>query len=171
MILQDTEKDMISIREARISDMDDIAEIIISAWQHGFDGLVDASFPKTMSKEKYASIFVDTIQKKTEKAFVFEQDNVVLGYASGKLLSDKYDSEVRYLYVHPEAQGNGIGSKLLEEMKSYFRVENCKTMIIWTLLGARNNQFYSDHGGSGMETKELEIGSMKYSGVGYCFDL
>lgn len=162
---------MTSIRDAVTADMNDIAELIISAWQHGFDGIVDASFPKSMTKEKYASIFVDTIQNKSEKAFVFKQDNVVLGYASGRLLSDKYDSEIRYLYVHPEAQGNGIGSKLLEEMKSYFRVNNCKTMIIWTLLGARNNQFYSDHGGSGIETKELEIGGMKYSGVGYCFDL
>lgn len=162
---------MTSIREAIITDVDDIAEIIIAAWQHGFDGIVDSSFPKTMSKEKFASTFQDTILNQTEKVYVCTQDNAVVGYVSGKLLSGKYDSEVLSFYVSPEAQGSGIGSKLLDKMKSYFQDNNCKTMLIWTLLDAKNNKFYSVHGGRGMETRELEIGSMKYAGVGFHFDL
>ena len=163
--------DMTSIREALITDADDIAEIIIAAWQLGFDGLVDSSFPKTMSKEKLASTFQDTILNQTEKVYVCTQDNAVVGYVSGKLLTGKYDSEVLSFYVSPNAQGNGIGSKLLEEIKLYFQEKNCKTMLIWTLLNAKNNQFYCIHGGKGMETRELEIGSMKYPGVGFRFDL
>lgn len=159
------------IREALITDADDIAEIIIAAWQHGFDGIVDSSFPNAMSKEKFACITLDTIQDQTEKVYVYIQDNAIVGYVSGRLLSGKYDSEVRAFYVSPEAQGNGIGTKLLEEIKSYFQDKNCKTMLIWTLLNAKNNQFYSIHGGRGMETRELEIGRMKYPGVGFRFDL
>lgn len=159
------------IREALITDADDIAEIIIAAWQHGFDGLIDSSFPKAMSKKNFADISLEAIRDQAEKVYVYTQDNAIVGYISGRVLSGKYDSEVRGLYVSPKAQGGGIGRKLLEEMKSHFRGKNCETMLIWTLLNATNNQFYSNHGGRKMEARELEIGNRKYAGVGFCFDL
>jgi hypothetical protein len=44
-------------------------------------------------------------------------------------------------------------------------------MIIWTLLGAKNNDFYRKHGGIQKENKEIEIGTVKYSGIGFSFNL
>ena len=159
------------IREATINDTDSLARILLDTWNNAYEGIIDPNYPKTMSKDKYVKIINNNIKNNVEKILVFEKDDAILGFVSGKLQSGKYDSEVIGLYIHPESQGKGIGSELLKEMKSYFMREKCKCMIIWTLLDAKNNQFYRKHGGVEKENKEIEIGTRKYSGIGFVFNL
>jgi hypothetical protein len=54
-------------------------------------------------------------------------------------------------------------------MKRYFAAGKRRRMIIWTLLGARNDAFYHKHGGSGKEYKDLEFGKKMYPGIGFEF--
>jgi len=75
------------------------------------------------------------------------------------------------LYIDPEFQGHGIGGLLLTEMRNQFRRLSCRSLIIRTILGVRNNEFYRKQGGSPLERKQLEIGGSYYEGVGFVFDL
>lgn len=159
------------VRRALISDADPIAGIIVSAWKTAYVGIVDSDYLATVSRDKYTGIFTGIIGDSLQTVFVFERDKSVLGFVSGKTQEGKYDSQVIGLYVQPEDQGNGIGSILLDEIRKHFKSNNCKTTIIWTLLGAENNSFYRKHGGAGKEFKEIQIGAETYSGVGFVFDL
>lgn len=185
------------IRDAREDDSRAIAEIIVSAWQHAYDGVIDPSHPGTMQPDRYIDIMETNIREKREKILVWEETGNVVGFISGRLLKEEcgteaatgtgsetgaafvsesscgagHSAEVVGLYIRPEFQGRGIGSRLLTEMKAFFRRRGCGSLIIWTLLGARNNEFYRKHGGSPLEHKELEIGGTSYRGVGFVFNL
>ncbi|MCK5785800.1 MAG: GNAT family N-acetyltransferase [Candidatus Sabulitectum sp.] len=159
------------VRRALTGDADSIAGIIVDAWQTAYAGIVDAEYSASLNREKYSGVFTSIIRENKQTVFVFEKNNTVFGVVSGKKEAGKYDSQVVGLYVHPEEQGSGIGSSLLEEMKKHFESENCKTMIIWTLLGAKNNSFYKKHDGILRESKEIRLGEKAYPGVGFAFDL
>jgi len=159
------------VRRALISDADPMAGIIVSAWQKAYTGIVYAGYSATLNREKYSRIFTGMIEKSLQIVFVFERDKSVLGFVSGKTQEGKYDSQVVGLYVQPEEQGRGIGSILLDQMMKHLESENCKTAILWTLLGAQNNSFYKKHGGAEKEFKDIWIGTKTYPGIGYVFNL
>ena len=69
--------------------------------------------------------------------FVAEEDGHVLGFSGVK------DGELTHLYVDPEAQNLGIGSRLLEHAKA----ESPDGLFLWVFqknVGAR--RFYKRHG-------------------------
>jgi GNAT superfamily N-acetyltransferase len=157
------------IREAVVDDADNIADIIIKAWRTGFVGIIDSSYIKKMESEKYSGIFKDRISNKKETVLVYEKNNIIKGFVSGSMHVQNYCSELDGLYVYPKYQGCGIGTSLLRQIISIFKQNNCKNMVVWTLLGADNNEFYMRHGGTPKEYKEYEFDSKICKGVGYEF--
>ncbi len=161
----------IEIRPAKIEDADFMAGVLVAAWQNAYTGIVNADYPATLSRDKYSKMFAGIIEKHSQTVYVFEKNRSVYGFVSGRMEEGEYDCQIVGLYVSPEEQGNGIGSILLDKMTKHFKINNCRKMIVWTLLGAKNNSFYRKHGGAGKEFKEITIGSETYSGVGFVFDL
>ena len=101
---------------------------------------------------------------------MYEENNLIKGFVSGKK-NEKYDCEIVSIYVDPQYQNQGIGKKLLEHEKMYFKNTGCKKMIIWTIKGFQNNKFYEKNGGIIKEKKEIEYGNKKYPGIGFVFKL
>jgi len=159
------------IRPAKVSDAKSISRIIVDAWQNAYSGIIDPVYPSNLKKEKYTVIFEDIIRSKAEWVYVYEIQNSIIGFVSWKMLDGKHDSEVKGLYVLPDQQGKGIGSSLLNYAKEFLKCSGCANSILWTLLGASNNNFYESNGGVGTENKKLKIGSKEYTGIGYLFDL
>lgn len=164
------------IRRATIEDAEGIAETIVRAWKYAYEGIVDPAFVSTMKTEHFVRIMETNMRENREEIFVYEEGKLVVGFISGRFLSENdqtasYDSEVVGLYVRPERQGQGIGSKLLWKILKYFFLKKQKHVIIWTLQGANNNKFYKKHGGAPKEHKKIEIGGQNYHGVGFHFDL
>jgi GNAT superfamily N-acetyltransferase len=169
---------MQGIREAQLGDAQDIAEIIVGAWQHAYEGIVDPRFPPSLRTETFVSIMEKNLREKREQIFVYESPvGRVEGFISGREGDDiktdnpGYDAEIVGLYVRPDAQGRGIGTKLFKELTACFRGGGRSRMIAWTLLGAKNNSFYVKQGGVARERKRIEIGGRSYPGVGFSFEL
>lgn len=133
--------------------------------------MVDPGYPGRLSVEKFTNIFKNIINENKETVFVCEVESKVLGFVSGILLQDKYCAEVKGLYVRPSNQGAGIGGRLLGYIHEFFVLAGCKNIIVWTLLGAKNNLFYKVKGGVPCEHKLLQIGGKQYDGVGFVFSL
>jgi len=158
------------IREAILSDAECMADILVRAWSTAYAGLIDSRYPETMERDSYGDIFKYNIKHGTEMIFVYMQDGNVRGFVSGHFRKDRYDCEIKGLYVDPEFQGRGMGGELMEAMLDFFREHRCQHLIVWTLKGAKNNTFYSRYGGIVMENKELDIGGSSYPGVGFLFE-
>ena len=54
------------------------------------------------------------------------------------------EAQIRYMAVHDEAQGRGLGTEMIAELESIARQENMK----WVILQARENavSFYKNNG-------------------------
>ncbi len=156
------------IRKAKLDDADIIADIIIKAWQSGFVGIVDDSYIQKMESSKYADIFRDRINGNKDIVLVYEDNSYIIGFASGSIDADNYCSELDGLYIYPNHQSQGIGTSLFKEIMSIFKQYYCHKMIVWTLLDARNNEFYIRHGGLVKRRKEYEFDTQKCEGV--CFE-
>ena len=159
------------IRNAKLKDTESIAKVIVEAWQSAYTDIINPSFSLSMKVDNFVSIMSNNISNNLETIFVYEDDGKIKGFISGKTANNKYDCETVGLYISPEYQHQGIGKELLNEMKKYFKNKRCKTMIIWTLLNAKNNGFYKKQGGEILEEKELKIGTEFYPGIGFVFYL
>ena len=101
---------------------------------------------------------------------MYEENNIVKGFISGKIHNNK-NCEIIQLYVGLKFQGKNIGTELLNYMKINFKNRSCIKITIWTLKNIRNNSFYIKNGGKVFEEKDLEIGNMKYPGIGFIIEL
>ena len=160
------------IREARLSDSNAIAEIIVETWQKAYIDIVDRKYVENMDLRRFIQIMTDNIQLKKEIIYVYEDNGIIKGFISGKFINDTdHQCETVGFYILPQHQRMGIGSKLLQEMEKYFSERDCRKMILWTLKGAKNNSFYKKNGGVIANEKILEIGDGEYNGVGFSFNL
>jgi N-acetylglutamate synthase-like GNAT family acetyltransferase len=158
------------IRRARISDLEKMAEINTNAWKINYKGIIDDDFLQTRTTETFIKRRMESNWLENTKTFVYEEDNIVKGFVSGEN-EKKNNCEIGALYVGPEYQGQGIGTKLLEYMKKYYKNVGYKKLIIWTIKGLQNNKFYEKHGEEINEEKEYNYGEKKYQGIGFVFDL
>lgn len=158
------------IRRAILSDVNQIATVIMRAWEVAYTGIIDPEYIENMDKDRYVSIFKNNILKQEEIIFVYDEKGVK-GFISGKEHDGKYDCEIVGLYVNPENQGKGIGKLLFQKMKEEFRTRGKSSLIVWTIDKADNNGFYLKIGGVKRENKTLNYGGKSYTGVGFGFDL
>jgi len=160
------------IREAKLNDSEAIAEIIVEAWQGAYAGIVDQKYVDNMKIQRFVHIMSKNIKQKKEKIFIYEENEITKGFISGKFIDDKdHQCETVGFYVLPKYQRMGIGEKLLLKMKQYFSENSCRKMMLWTLMGAKNNAFYTNNGGTITDEKMLNIGDKEYSGVRFSFKL
>ncbi|WP_321990778.1 GNAT family N-acetyltransferase [Marispirochaeta aestuarii] len=160
------------VREARLQDSKAIAEIIVETWKYAYTGIVDKDYVDNLNVQSFIQIMMRNLQQKKETIFVYEEDETIKGFISGKLLKkDNYQCEIVGFYVLPEFQQAGIGKILFQHINKYFSERNCHKMILWTLKGAKNNSFYEKNGGVISHEKLLKIGEKEYAGVGYSFNL
>ncbi len=160
------------IREANIYDSKVIAEIIVETWRSAYIGIIDQKYANTLDVQRFIQIITDNIQQNKEAIFVYEENKIIKGFISGKLLDDdNYQCEIVGLYVLPIYQQQGIGRLLFQRINKFFIKQNCQKMILWTLKGAKNNSFYAYNGGVIADEKSLKIGKKEYKGVGFSFDL
>ncbi|HOP62475.1 MAG TPA: GNAT family N-acetyltransferase [Spirochaetota bacterium] len=161
------------IRDALIEDSGHIAEIIVSAWQTAYEGVIDPGFPATLSVEKFTEIFRDNIGDSKEIIRIHNSgDGEITGFISGVIKNEgRHDSEIIGLYVSPSSQGKGIGRGLLLHMLSFFKDSGCRSTMLRTLKGVKNNSFYEKLGGIAAEEISLEFGGKDYRGTVYTWEL
>ncbi len=162
------------IREAAADDINSMTSIITKVWKK--EVFTSKNYPDILmelkyNENKYTKNLTKEINFNLIKAFVYEQNNKIAGFISGKLRLSEYDSEIIEFYVDPDCQNKGIGSKLFNKMVSYFKKNNRKKLIVWTLSTTKFNNFYKKHGGIEKKYKEIILGNKKYTEAGYCFNI
>lgn len=108
-------------------------------------------------REVYFKDMIDNVYDNDGKIYVAKEDNKIVGFIAGVMVKydeiDKYGyvihkrGEVIELMVTNNVQSNGIGSKLLRKMESYFKNKGCLYIQI-DVFGYNKNaiSFYNKHG-------------------------
>ena len=161
------------IRRAISNDLKRISEIASNAWKINYKGIIDDNFLQTRTVDNFNQRGMETkwLEDKKIDTFVLGENNSIKGFISGNEYNADNYCEIGRLYVDPEYQKQGIGTKLLEYMINYYKNNGYKKMIIWTIKGLPNNNFYRKFGNIMKEKKEYTYGDKKYTGLGFEIDL
>jgi len=118
------------LRRATPADAPRLAEILTAAHAG------QAWFPQHLNDPGENAWFVETILLPEYEVWVVEEDGAAVAYAAlqGDLLA--------HLFVHPDAQGRGIGTALLDFMKR----ERPQGFTLWTHQANDACAFYEKRG-------------------------
>jgi GNAT superfamily N-acetyltransferase len=138
------------IRAARADDLDPVVDVFLACWTTSY-----AAFdPPAMDRDRATALWRAALAAST--AFVADDDAVV-GVARCSVADARVDS----LYVHPHAQGGGLGARLLEACVDQLRGAGARTASLWVFApNAPARAFYERQGWrpTGRERVEAQYG-------------
>jgi ribosomal protein S18 acetylase RimI-like enzyme len=140
----------IDIRKAEANDAEDIASIHHAAWQGAYSGIIPHRALNAMLARRGESWWASAIRR-AASVLVVEIGGTVVGYATiGRNRSRdlKQEGEIYELYVRPEYQGIGLGTRLFAAARERLAAHGLKGMVVWALEDNSNAcAFYDGAGG------------------------
>lgn len=146
---------MTLVRAAVEADAAAIAEIHVRAWQRAYEGIVDADHLASLSIAERTATWAAGLRAGRMPdggdIFVAEVDAKVAGWVTCGASRDADAAadvgELHGIYVHPNMQGQGVGSALMKECRAQLRQQGFvrATLLVLTLnVDARC--WYESHG-------------------------
>ena len=140
----------IEIRDARLSDADEIGEIHILAWQHAYRGLMPDEYLDGLSIGDRRQMWRRTLgpdQEATTRVLVATLTGEVRGFTivGGARDHDvgKATGELYAINVHPDAWRQGIGRALVSSSVDALAADGYHEAVLWVLVGNdRARRFY-----------------------------
>lgn len=150
------------IRLMEEKDIQSVQQVAQKTWYDTYEGIIPRHVQHRFLKSAYQK---KTLQRRMKHDYmvVAEVDRQVVGFAHFSMLDLRKFSLLNALYILPEFQNSGIGSKLLEAGISY--LEQAKMIYLYV---EKNNekaiQFYKRKGFESIsETRENFIGYPLYT--------
>ena len=158
------------IRPATLDDRDRIREIARETWHDTYDELEADTIDATID-EWYGDEALETALSKPGTAFlVAEKGDDAVGFTHGVVTEDEGD--VLRMAVHPDHQGEGVGTalheRLCEDLQD-FNMERMRAIDLASNEGGR--QFYEQQGFERTGEGEVEIGGEQRREVVYTLEL
>ncbi len=140
----------VDIRKAEPRDADAIAEVHQTAWRGAYQGIIPHRALNAMIGRRGPQWWAHAIRRATS-ILVVEVGGKVAGYATigrnrAKELSQQ--GEIYELYLKPECQGIGLGTRLFAAARARLLAHGMKGLVVWALednVGALD--FYTGAGG------------------------
>lgn len=140
----------IDIRQANSADAAAVAEVHAESWDHAYRGIIPHKPLRDMITRR-DSAWWQRIIDRSAAVLVVDLGGKVVGYATmGKNRTEqlKADGEIYELYVLPEYQGIGLGSKLFSAAVSMLKNHNLSSYVVWALEDNDNAlRFYEGKNG------------------------
>lgn len=166
-------KDEYEIRLNELKDQEQMARIKVDGWRNAYDNIISKSYLKKLNYQEQTNRYIASFDEYKDLVYVAVNGDEVLGYSCfNDLESEKYDSELRSLYIKNEHLNKGIGTSLFIETGKHLHELNKHNMIVWCFKENMNaRKFYEDLGGSVVEEKTVTIDDNTYEEVCYYYDL
>jgi len=131
---------VISIRKAEKSDARRLADIAYQAWETGILPLLtERDGMREAEQKRLAQAVAETLSR----IIVAEVDGIAVGWCSRSARR----AYIPFLFVMPELQGHGIGSRLLRRMESMLELEGAERVHLETPAdNVRAVRFYEKQG-------------------------
>ena len=141
----------VDVRRAEPDDALAISETHRAAWQHAYAGMIPYKTLMSMVERRSHEWWQRAIRGSTS-ILVLEVGGMIAGYATlglNRARSLPQEGEIYELYLRPEYQGVGLGSRLFSEARRLLVSLGCKGLVVWSLSdNERAIDFYRGLGGS-----------------------
>ena len=140
----------IDIRKAEPRDAGDIAEVHLQAWRGAYSGIIPHRTLTSMINRRGADWWANAIRR-AATVLVVEIGGQIAGYATickNRARELRQQGEIYELYLRPEYQGIGLGSRLFAAARARLADHGLKGMVVWALEDNQNAlAFYAGAGG------------------------
>jgi ribosomal protein S18 acetylase RimI-like enzyme len=164
---------LITIRDARESDAEAIAEVHDAAWRHAYRGIIPGRELERMIARRGPKWWRSAILRRS-RLVVLDFDDAIGGYASygrNRVPALAYGGEIFELYIAPEFQGLGFGKRLFSAARKDLAEHGYGSFLVWAL--AENEPalaFYRRLGGKVVRRAYERFGAELRERVAFAFD-
>jgi len=164
---------VITIRSARESDAAGIAEVHDAAWRDAYRGIIPGRELERMIARRGPLWWHSAIQRGS-RLLVLDFAEIIGGYASygrNRVPSLHYGGEIFELYIAPEFQGLGFGTKLFDVARKDLAEHGYPSFLVWALSdNERAIQFYLKLGGKSIRQASERFGREVRARTAFAFD-
>lgn len=166
-----------SIRPAKLNDASGIAKVHVDSWRSSYKGLIADNFLAALSYERRTEIWSQNLSDLQNGRFLYVAETGpgdIVGFVAAGPESEgypNYQGELDAIYLLQQAQGQGLGRKLVKVVMRELYQRGFSSMLLWVLdddLPAR--KFYEALGGSYLRAKPIDIGSQSLTEVAYVWN-
>lgn len=140
----------IDIRKAEPRDAAAIADVHLEAWRGAYGGIIPHKTLMAMINRRGADWWANAIRRAATVLLV-EIGGTVAGYATigrNRARELKQQGEIYEIYLRPEYQGIGLGTRLFAAARRQLADHGLKGMVVWALEENENAlAFYAGAGG------------------------
>ncbi len=163
---------VISIRRARSEDALAVSEVFSAAWREAYAGIIPGVALEQMLTRRGPRWWRSAIGR-SRPLVVLDVAETVAGYISYGRCRDRAlpaDGEVDELYLLPEYQGLGFGTRMFRAVRNDLADRGAKRLAVWALAdNERACTFYRRLGGRRIAETTDRIGGAALAKVAYLF--
>lgn len=140
----------VDIRKAEPRDAAAIADVHQQAWQGAYSGIIPHRALSAMINRRGPDWWANAIRR-AASVLVIEIGGCIAGYTTvgrNRAQELKQQGEIYELYLRPEYQGIGLGSRLFAAARARLADNGLKGLVVWALEDNQNAlAFYTGAGG------------------------
>ena len=125
----------IDIRKAELKDADAIADVHQEAWRGAYSGIIPHRALTRMINRRGPDWWANAIRR-AAGVLVIEIGGEIAGYATvgrNRAREIPQQGEIYELYLRPEYQGIGLGSRLFAEARKKLSRSGLRGLVVWAL--------------------------------------
>lgn len=139
------------IRQARLDDAADVAQVYIDSWHDTYPGVLPSALLRAMTPRGQTTRWQAAIRTQgRETVLVADSRHGIIGMASAGPSRDRelgFDGEIYTLYVDPSYFGLGIGRALMSGAFAALRQNGMSSCVVWAHAKNHARFFYEAMGG------------------------
>ena len=173
------------IRRARPTDAADIGRVYVESWRRTYPGLIPDHYLLSLSADSQALRWRARLTQRPDPTPIdhgYDRDSVfvaierlhgLVGFTScGRQRDpyaghDGYDGEIYTLYLLDDAQGRGLGRRLMAAAATELLARGHASGLVWVLRDNPARWFYERLGGARLGERDLYLGRTLLPGVAY----
>ncbi|MEZ5873046.1 MAG: GNAT family N-acetyltransferase [Nitratireductor sp.] len=163
----------IATRRAGPQDAAGIAAVHDESWRNAYAGIVPHVSLNRMINRRGADWWENAIRRATI-VLIVEIAGKIAGYATlgrNRVGTLPYDGEIYELYLRPEYQGIGVGTRLFLAARAELKRRSLKGAVVWVLADNEPAiRFYENAGGRAIAEGHEAFDGKKLSKIAYSWD-
>jgi GNAT superfamily N-acetyltransferase len=163
---------VISIRRARTEDAAALSGVFDSAWREAYQGIIPGVALDRMMARRGPRWWLSTIGR-GRPLVVLDVGEAIAGYTSYGRCRDRSlpaEGEIDELYLAPEYQGIGFGTRLFKCVRNDMTDRGIKRIAVWSLTeNERARAFYERLGGKVVAETTDRVAGSALTKVAYLF--
>lgn len=146
------------IRHAETEDAEEIHDVALKSWKDTYNRILSEEAIEEVINDWYS---VEDLREQTEHPifYVAEKQDKVVGFVHATVEDGK--ATLHRIYLNPEHQGQGIGSKLYEKAENDIKEKADKIELEVLAKNQKGKSFYQKQGFREVESEEVELSGEK----------